>query len=65
MTTQKFNNVRNIRISGKKYSACDWWVYDDDKKAWVYNGELFCQGWYKKGETIYKKWLADKQDNYK
>ena len=60
MTTQKFENVRHIRVNGKKYSACDWWVYDDDKKAWLYN-ELFCQGWYKKGETIYKKYLADKQ----
>ena len=59
MTTQKFNNVRNIYINGKKYSACDWWVYDDDKNAWLYNGELFCQGWYKKGETIYKKWYSE------
>ena len=31
-----------------------------DKKAWVFNGELFCQGWYKKGETIYKKWCDTK-----
>lgn len=61
MTTQKFENVRHIRISGKKYTACDWYEYDTDKKAWLCNGELFCAGWYKKGETIYKKWLLDKQ----
>ena len=61
MTIQKFENVRHIRVNGKKCSACDWWVYDDDKKAWIYDGELFCAGWYKKGETIYKKWRADKQ----
>ena len=54
MTIQKFENVRHIRINDKKYSACDWWQYDDDKKAWIFNGELFCGGWYKKGETIYK-----------
>ena len=62
MTTQKFENVRNIRIGGKKYSTCDWDEYDADKNAWVYNGELFCQGWYKKGETIHKKRLADNKD---
>ena len=61
MTTQKFENVRNIYINSKKYSICDWFEYDSDKKAWLYFGELFCAGWYKKGETIYKKWLADKQ----
>ena len=60
-TTQKFENVRHIRVNGKKYSCCDWFEYDTDKKAWLYNGELFCQGWYKKGETIYKKWWADRQ----
>ena len=54
MTTQKFENVRHIRISGKKYSACDWWVYDTDKKAWLYNGELFCAGWYKKVKQFIK-----------
>ena len=53
---QKFENVRNIYINDKKYSCCDWYQYDNDKKAWLFNGELFCEGWYKKGETIYKKW---------
>ena len=61
MTIQKFENVRHVRINSKKYSSCDWYQYDNDKKAWVFNGELFCEGWYKKGETIYKKYLADKQ----
>ena len=32
MTTQKFENVRHIRVNNKKYSCCDWWVYDNDKK---------------------------------
>ena len=59
MTIQKFENVRHVRINSKKYSSCDWWQYDDDKKAWIFNGELFCQGWYKKGETIYKKWYSE------
>ena len=61
MNNQKFNNVRNIYINSKKYTACDWYQYDDDKKAWIFSGELFCQGWYKKGDTVYKHWLTDKQ----
>ena len=56
MTIQKFENVRNIRINGKKYSCCDWYEYDTDKKSWLYNGELFCAGWYKKGITIFNKY---------
>ena len=55
MTIQKFDNVQNMHINGKKYSACDCWVYDDDKKAWVYDGKLYCKGWYKKGVTIFNK----------
>ena len=61
MTIQKFENVRKIYINSKKYSCCACFEYDNDKKAWVYFGELFCEGWYKKGETIYKKWLAERQ----
>ena len=30
---QKFKNVRNIYINNKKYSACDLWQYDNDKKS--------------------------------
>ena len=60
MPKQKFENVRNIRINGKKYSACDVYYYSKDSNAWVHDGELFCQGWHKKGETIYKKWLSVK-----
>ena len=37
MTIQKFDNVRHIRINGKKYSH--------DSNAWIYDGELFCEGW--------------------
>ena len=58
---QKFENVRHIFMSGKKYSVCGLYYYSKDSNAWVYDGELFCDGWYKKGETIYKKWLLDKQ----
>ena len=61
MSIQKFENVRNIRINGKKYSACDVYYYSKDSNVWVHDGEMFCPGWYKKGETIYKKWLLDKQ----
>ena len=61
MATQKFENVRNIYFNGKKCSICNIYYYSKDSNVWVFDGELFCEGWYKKGETIYKKWLADKQ----
>ena len=61
MTMQKFENVQNVRINGKKYSTCDLYYYSKESTAWVYDGKLVCQGWYKKGETILKKWLSDKQ----
>ena len=54
MTTQKFENVRNIYINSKKYSCCDWYEYDTDKKAGLYFGELFCAGWYKKVKQFIK-----------
>ena len=54
--SDKFVNVRNIRINGKKYSCCDWWQYSEDNQAFEFNGELFCQGWYKKGITIFNKY---------
>ena len=60
MTIQKFENVRNIRINGKKYSCCDWYEYHGDKNAWVYNGELLCKNWYKRGETIFKKYQDER-----
>ena len=56
MTIQKFENLRHIRINGKKYSTCELHYYSKASSAWVYDGNLVCQGWYKKGETIYKKW---------
>ena len=55
MTMQKFENVRHIRINGKKYSVCDVYYYSKYNNAWIYDGEIACAGWYKKGETIYKK----------
>ncbi len=54
MTIQKFENVRNIRINGKKYSCCDVY-YSESSNAWVYDGKLYCRGWYKKGITIFNK----------
>ena len=61
MATQKFENVRNIYLNGKKCSTCNLYYYSKDSNAWICDGKLFCAGWYKKGETIYKKWLSDKQ----
>ena len=61
MTIQKFENVRHIRINNKKYSCCDVYYYSHDSNVWMHDGELFCAGWYKKGETIYRKYLADKK----
>ena len=56
MTIQKFENVRNIRINSKKYSTCELYYYLDSSNAWVYDGKLVCKGWYKRGETIFKKY---------
>ena len=55
MTIQKFENVRNIRINGKKYSCCDLYYYSTESNAWIHDGKLYCQGWYKKGITIFNK----------
>ena len=56
MTIQKFENVQNMRINGKKYSACDLYYYSLSNNAWVYDGKLYCKGWYKKGITIFNKY---------
>ena len=56
MTIQKFENVRNIRINGKKYSTCELYYYSKESNAWVYDGKLVCKGWYKKGITIFNKY---------
>ncbi len=55
MAKQKFGNVRNIRINGKKYSCCDVYYYSKESNACAYDGKLYCQGWYKKGITIFNK----------
>ena len=55
MTIQKFENVQNMRINGKKYSCCDVYYYSESSKAWVHDGKLYCRGWYKKGITIFNK----------
>ena len=55
MSMQKFENVQNIRINSKKYSTCELYYYSLSNNAWVYDGKLVCRGWYKKGETIFKK----------
>lgn len=56
MTIQKFENVQNMRINGKKYSCCDLYYYSKESNAWVYDGRLVCRGWYKKGVTIFNKY---------
>ena len=56
MATQKFENVQNMRINGKKHSCCDVYYYSTKSNAWVYDGKLYCQGWYKKGVTIFNKY---------
>ena len=55
----KFTNVRNFYVNGKRYSACDWWQYSEDNQAFVFSGELFCRGWCKKGITIFNKYQAE------
>ena len=57
---QKFENVRNIYINGKKYSCCEvWYAFKDEGYVWEYAGKIICHGWYKKGEIIYKKWYSE------
>ena len=56
MSIQKFENVKNMRINGKKYSCCELYYYSKESNAWVYDGKLYCQGWYKKGITIFNKY---------
>ena len=55
-TIQKFENVQNMRINGKKYSCCDLYYYSKESNAWIYDGKLYCKGWYKKGITIFNKY---------
>ena len=55
MTIQKFENVQNMRINGKKYSTCELYYYSKESNAWIYDGKLVCKGWYKKGITIFNK----------
>ena len=54
--SDKFTNVRHFYVNGKRYSACDWWQYSEENQTFVFNGELFCRGWYKKGITIFNKY---------
>ena len=60
VSSDKFTNVRNFYVNGKRYSACDWWQYSEENQTFVFSGELFCCGWYKKGETIYQKCQAER-----
>ena len=56
VSSDKFTNVQNFRLNGKRYSACDWWRYCEENQTFVYNGKLTCKGWYKKGATIFNKY---------
>ena len=54
--SDKFTNVQNFYLNGKRYSSCDWWRYCEESRAFIYNGKPTCQGWYKKGITIFNKY---------
>lgn len=56
VSSDKFTNVQNFYLNGKRYSACDWWRYCEESQAFVFNGKPTCQGWYKKGSTIFNKY---------
>ena len=63
MSIKKFENVLHIFINGKKYSTCDMYLLYYSigvGNAWLFGGKPVCEGWYKKGGTIFKKWVADK-----
>ena len=64
MGVQKFENVQNMRINGKKYSCCDVYYYSKDSNAWVYDCKLYCKGWYKKGITIFNKCKDELYDQF-
>ena len=55
VSSDKFTNVQNFYLNGKRCSACDWWQYSEESQSFVYNGKPTCQGWYKKGITIFNK----------
>ena len=57
---KQYRNVQNIIISGKKCSVCEvWYAFKDDGYVWKCAGKVVCEGWYKKGETIRKKWYSE------
>jgi hypothetical protein len=53
----KFENVKNFFLNGSKKSSCEMYWYNGD--SWVYDGVITCDGFYKKAETIYKKWCEN------
>ena len=57
--SDKFTNVQNFYLNGKRHSSCDWWRYCEENQAFVYNGKTTCRGWYKKGITIFNKCQDD------
>ena len=57
---KQYRNVKNITVDGKKLSVCEvWHAFKDNGYAWEYSGMVACEGWYKDGETIYKKWYSE------
>ena len=57
---KQYRNIQNILIDGKKCSACEvWYAFKDEGYVWEYGGKVVCQGWYKKGEKIHKKWYSE------
>ena len=57
---KQYRNVQNILIDGKKCSVCEVWYTAKDKIiVCEYGGRIVCKGWYKKGETIHRKWYSE------
>ena len=57
---KQYRNVQNIYINDKKCSVCEvWYAFKDNDYSWEYGGRIVCKGWYKKGETIHKKWYSE------
>lgn len=57
---KQYRNVKNITTNGKKFSVCEVWYASKDKGyVWEYGSRVACKGWYKKGETICKKWYSE------
>ena len=60
---QKLENVRNIYINNKKYSCCDWWQYDNDKKRGFLMVNYFAKDGIKKVRRFIKSGMIKNLDS--